>query len=380
MNVRKKYRRFVCVLLFFGVLSLVLCGVVTIRNMIPDQIQVENSGEPPEIFQNVLNEWVTAEVKNADGGKISYSLFGKIPLKTVTAQVTERKKVYAGGLPIGIYLETDGVLVVDTGVITAEDGSDCCPARNIVQSGDYIQTVNGETVNTKEELISCIAECSGEALVMELERQGEQICVRIVPVKDSEGEYRAGIWVRNDTQGIGTLTWVDEDGNFGALGHGISDVDTGELLNIQGGTLYSAEVLSVMKGTEGSPGELSGIICYSEDYRIGTIEENCENGIYGTITGFSLAVPDQTLYETALKQEVAVGPATILCSVDGTCREYEIKIREVRLNGSDVNKGMVIEVTDPELLEQTGGIVQGMSGSPIFQNGRMIGAVTHVFV
>lgn len=339
MNVRKRYRRFVCVLLFFSVLALIVCGLAVFRNMELQKSQIESS-----------------------------------------ASVTERKKVYLGGTPIGIYLETDGVFVVDTGTITAEDGTDCCPAKDIIQSGDYIQAVNGELVNTKEELIACIAKYGEDALILDVDRQGEQISLKVTPVRDSEGEYKAGIWVRNDTQGIGTLTWVDEDGYFGALGHGISDVDTAELLNIQGGILYGAEVVSVIRGSAGTPGELAGIIHYSESYKIGIIEENNENGIYGRVTGFSLAVQDQTLYETAFRQEVETGPATILCTVDGTRREYDIKIREVRLNGSDVNKGMVIEVTDPELLELTGGIVQGMSGSPILQNGRLIGAVTHVFV
>ncbi|MCD7833565.1 MAG: SpoIVB peptidase [Lachnospiraceae bacterium] len=339
MNVRKKYRRFVCSLLLFSVFALVLCGTAVFQDMTLADRQVESS-----------------------------------------ASVAERKKVYVGGTPIGIYLETDGVFVVDTGTITAEDGSICCPAENIVQTGDYIQAVNGESVNTKEELIACILESDGETLVMDVDRQGEQIRLKVVPVKDAEGEYKAGIWVRNDTQGIGTLTYVDEDGYFGALGHGISDVDTAELLNIQNGTLYDAEIVSVVKGESGSPGELSGIIHYSAGYRIGTIEENSQNGIFGRVTGFSLAIEDQTLYETALRQEAELGAATIRCTVDGSCQEYGVEIKEIRLNGSDVNKGMVIEVTDPALLAKAGGIVQGMSGSPILQNGRLIGAVTHVFV
>ncbi|MCC8047440.1 MAG: SpoIVB peptidase [Clostridiales bacterium] len=339
MNVRKRYRRFVCVLLLSSVFALILCGLAVFHNMELQKSQIESS-----------------------------------------APVAERKKVYLGGTPIGIYLETDGVFVVDTGTVTAEDGTNCCPAENIVCSGDYIQAVNGEQVHTKEELVACIAKYGSDELILDVDRQGEQIRLRVTPVMDEEGAYKAGIWVRNDTQGIGTLTWVDEEGYFGALGHGISDVDTAELLNIQNGTLYSAEVVSVIKGSAGEPGELSGIIHYSDSYKIGTIEENNENGIYGRITGFSLAVQNRTLYETAFKQEVETGPATIMCTVDGTCREYEIRIREVRENGSDVNKRMVIEVTDPELLELTGGIVQGMSGSPILQNGRLIGAVTHVFV
>ncbi len=375
MNVREKnrsasYRKFVCALLLFGVLSLALCGAVVFRDA--------KFGAPAKSGNGVISEnGGGTGGEQADGGA-SVSAAGETVAGSVS--VTERKNVYVGGTPIGIYLETDGVYVVDTGTITAEDGSSCCPSENIVQSGDYIQAVDGEEVYTKEELIACISSCDGQALVLDVDRQGEQISLKITPVQDSDGIYKAGIWVRNDTQGIGTLTWVDEEGYFGALGHGISDVDTASILNIQTGALYAAEVVSVVKGKAGTPGELSGIIHYSENCRIGTIEENGENGIFGRVTGFSLAVSDQTLYETALKSEVEKGAAVIRCTVDGTCRDYEVEIREVRTNSGDVNKGMVIEVTDPELLALTGGIVQGMSGSPILQNGRLVGAVTHVFV
>jgi stage IV sporulation protein B len=299
---------------------------------------------------------------------------------TETVAVVPRKSVYAGGTPIGIYLETDGVFVVDTGKITDADGNACCPAENIVKSGDYIQAVNGEAVSTKEELVSCIGKSGGEDLTLDVNRDGKEISLRIHPVQDENGTYRAGIWVRNDTQGIGTLTYLEADGSFGALGHGISDVDTGEILEVKGGTLYDADVISVIKGQQGAPGELAGIIHYSEGYKIGKIENNCSNGIFGTVTNLPALVQDRQLYEIAYKQEVETGSATILCTVDGTCREYGIEILEVRRNGKDENKSMILEVTDPKLLEKTGGIVQGMSGSPILQNGRIVGAVTHVFV
>ncbi|MCC8137757.1 MAG: SpoIVB peptidase [Clostridiales bacterium] len=368
MNVREKYRRFVCTLLIFGVLSLALCAAA----VFPDAgsgAHAENSGDA-----SAENDSGVEGTQAEEGASVSASATGD------DASADGRKMVYVGGTPIGIYLETDGVYVVDTGEITAKDGSFCCPSENIVQSGDYIQAVDGKEVNTKEELIACISDCGGQPLVMEVERQGEQISLKITPVLDADGEYRVGIWVRNDTQGIGTLTWVDEEGYFGALGHGISDVDTAGLLDIETGMLYSAEVVSVVKGEAGAPGELSGIIHYNDSCRIGVIEENNENGIFGRVTGFSLAIEDAELIGTALKSEVEKGAATIRCSVDGTCREYEIEIQEVRTSSSDVNKGMVIEVTDPELLALTGGIVQGMSGSPILQNGRLVGAVTHVFV
>ncbi len=418
MNARRKYRRIVCFLLALGITGLGYCALEALRNQIPDTVRVSQEGELPVLFPNIPAGWIQARAvgderseaavsgkpqdiddgHDTDTGRmqetavesltgmsssktmVAYSLFGHIPLKTVTVDVVPREAVYVGGTPIGIYLETNGVFVVETGEVTAQDGEVCCPAENIVKSGDYIQAVNGEKVHTKEELIQCIDASDGSDVVLDVDRSGEQISLRLHPVRDENGTYKAGVWVRNDTQGIGTLTYIDENGNFGALGHGISDIDTGEILDVSGGTLYQAEVLSIVKGTQGIPGELSGIIHYNEGYKIGEISANRKNGIFGAMIGFPAAVQDMTKYEVAHKQEVTAGPATILCSVDGERREYDVEIRELRLNGKDVNKGMVLEVTDEELLELTGGIVQGMSGSPILQNGRLVGAVTHVFV
>ena len=402
MNARKKYRRFVCFLLFLSILALGYCSVAAIRNEIPDAVRISEYGELPELFHNRLDSAISVRIQeekagagsensggsastvSASEGKDSYTLscllFGAIPLKTVSVSVTPRPRLYAGGTPIGIYLETDGVLVVDTGTITTEDGGSCCPAENIVKSGDYIQSVNGEAVATKEELVACIGKSNGADVILDVERAGEQISLRLQPVQDEQGQYRAGIWVRNDTQGIGTITYMKEDGTFGALGHGISDIDTGEILDVCGGTLYDADVLSVIKGQQGLPGELSGVIHYSEGYKIGTIEENCSAGIFGRVANLPGLIQDKQQYEIAYKQEVEPGEAVILSSVGGECREYQVEIKEIRMNGTDENKGMILQVTDEELLNLTGGIVQGMSGSPILQNGKIVGAVTHVFV
>lgn len=312
--------------------------------------------------------------------EVEYSLFGKIPLKTASVSVVSRKSVYAGGTPIGIYMETNGVMVVDTDHVTAVDGRDYEPAANILKSGDYIQAADGVPLDNKEELIACMNQSEGKDVVLDITRDGEAIRLKVTPVQTGENTYKAGVWVRNDTQGIGTLTYVEESGKFGALGHGISDVDTGELLQIRKGILYDTDVVSVIKGTQGVPGELAGVIHYSDGYVIGDIEKNQENGIYGQISGFPYLAEELQKYEVAYKQEVETGPATILCSIGEECREYKIEIQELRLNGKDVNKGMVLKVNDEELLELTGGIVQGMSGSPILQNGRIVGAVTHVFV
>lgn len=397
MSNRRIYRRILILLTILSIITLGVCSWRLIDSRIPDFVQVSKSGEELSFFHNFLDQWIAqedcrdrqSEVKEASAPgqsmqentyQVQCSLFGKIPLKTVSVEVKERKKIYAGGIPVGIYLETAGVLVVDTGDITDKDGKNTCPARNIIKSGDYIQAVDGESVSTKEELITCIGKSRGSEIILDVQRAGELISLKVMPVQDESGAYRAGIWVRNDTQGIGTLTYMEGDGKFGALGHGISDVDTGELLDVRGGTLYEADVVSVIKGKQGIPGEVAGVIHYSEGYQIGQIKENRKDGLYGTVTGVSALTAERPLLEIGYRQEVEPGPATILCAVDGTCREYEIEIKELRLNGEDINKGMVLEVTDQELLEKTGGIIQGMSGSPILQNGRIIGAVTHVFV
>ncbi len=387
MNVRQKYRGFVCILLGFGIVGLGACSLAAVRAQIPSQMQVSDAGELPELFHNAFDRFITKEISARESApskteqtgttmmevgetlndsavpetyQILYRLFGKIPLKMVTVSVVPRRQVYVGGTPIGIYLRTNGVMVIETAKIETGDGSMSCPAENIVKSGDYIKSVNGVETNTKERLVECISACGGEDLVLAVDRAGEQISLKVHPVMDESGAYKAGIWVRNDTQGIGTLTYIDKNGDFGALGHGISDIDTGKLLDISGGVLYNADVISIIKGSQGVPGELAGVIHYSEGYKIGEIEENRKDGIYGRMIGFPAMTEESRLYETAYKQEVVQGPAAILCSVDGECKEYEVDIREIRLNGNDVNKGMVIEVTDPELLELTGGIVQGM--------------------
>jgi stage IV sporulation protein B len=217
-------------------------------------------------------------------------------------------------------------------------------------------------------------------MILDVVRDGMELSFRLTPIQDETGCYRAGIWVRNNTQGIGTLTYVDEDGNFGALGHGISDIDTGELLSISEGTLFDADVVSVIRGERGTPGELSGVIHYSEGHAIGNITGNTKNGIYGIIDNITGITKGKTLYETAGQEEIKTGPAVIVCTVDGVSREYGIEIQQVRMNARDENKGMILKVTDERLLEVTGGIVQGMSGSPIIQDGKLVGAVTHVLV
>ena len=307
--------------------------------------------------------------------EVLLKLFGIIPIKEISVEVVEEMEVIPGGDIIGLQIETEGILVLGTGEVTLKDGTVAEPAKGILKSGDYIVGINGKKNITREEFLYSIGV---EPLRLMIDRNNELVEVEIQPVQDYSGKYKIGTWIRTDAQGIGTITYVTSNGKFGALGHGITDVDTGLLMEIEGGKLFDAEVLSIVKGKTGTPGELIGIIRQSGISQIGEIDENCSRGIYGQMklgmVDASQAVP------IALKQDIELGAATIFCQIDSEVREYDIEIERIELGRTNDNKGLVIRITDEELLKKTGGIVQGMSGSPILQNGKLIGAVTHVLV
>ena len=307
--------------------------------------------------------------------QVGLKLFGLIKLKDIQVDVVDTRYAIPCGSPIGIYLKSDGVMVIGTGRITGPDGMEVEPAFGILKTGDYIEAFNGKPMKTKEDLISAVND-SG----VTVRRDGEPIDVSVKPIASSDGKYKLGAWVRDDTQGIGTITYVDMNGNFGALGHGISDSDTGDLVETSQGALYSTEIMGIEKGTIGKPGLLSGVIYYGPQSHMGDISQNTNEGIFGTVNQqFKKQLTGEPM-EIACRQDVKPGVAYIRSNVSGELEDYEIEIQKVDYNASHKNKSMVIKVTDPRLLELTGGIVQGMSGSPIIQDGKLAGAVTHVFV
>lgn len=309
--------------------------------------------------------------------EIGLKLFGWLKLKTIRVDVVEESFVIPCGQPIGIYLKSDGVLVIGTGKIIDENGNEQNPAYGIVKSGDYLMAVDGEPMENKEELVAYMKGNKGETVVLSVRRNKEIISVKVTPAKDADGSFRLGIWVRSDTHGIGTLTYTERNGKFGALGHGISDVDTGGVLEIKDGLLYPAVIHHVIKGTMGQPGSLSGTINYRDGREIGSVYKNCESGVFGKMELEN--IPKNPPIPVGFSQDMTTGPAVILSGFTGSVKEYAIEI--IKLDTSNKNtKSMVIQVVDEELLNLTGGIVQGMSGSPILQNGKLIGAVTHVFV
>lgn len=298
----------------------------------------------------------------------------------VSTETIREDTVLVGGMPVGIYMETDGVMVLNTEHIKGLDGVEYEPASHLVKCGDYITGLNGQKIETKKDLIDALKDINGDEVVLELRRDEEMLDVKIKPVESGTGSYKLGIWVRDNVQGLGTVTFLTKNSEFGALGHGIHDADTSVLLSIAEGTLYKTSIHSIKKGENGIPGSMEGIIVYNGYNKIGTIDKNTDAGIYGKIENINDLFAEQIPVQVARKEEIEVGDATIRCYVDNEIREYNIQVTDIDYSENEVNKGLVIQVTDSELLEKTGGIIQGMSGSPILQNGKLIGAVTHVFV
>ena len=387
MNQKRKYRHFILFCLVLDLLAMVFLGYRYLDRKIPDEIHVDKD-LGLDLSQLTALPFVSFENTITVSGEGSYQLpckfFGKIPFKDVKITPTEADTILVSGSTVGIYMETSGVLVIDTGEILSKNGEIQEPAKNILKSGDYILSLNQQKISCKQDLIKDLEKLNGDTVTVNIRRNNTTMPVSLTPVQDSSGNFKLGIWVRDDTQGIGTLTYVTKDGKFGALGHGISDIDTGNLLSIKGGNLYCAQILGVQKGEKGSPGELSGLIRYRDDNIIGKIGENTGNGIYGSFYKNSGTNSSEKIslreIKIGYKQELKTGPASILCNVGDGVKEYAAEITRIDMNHEDTNKSFVIRVTDPELLDATGGIVQGMSGSPVLQNGKAVGAVTHVFV
>lgn len=379
---QKKYRKFLWYALVGTLLSLFILIYETMKDHIPDEIFVYADEETDweTFFQEPLISYdETVEVSQNGSYQIRCKWLGVLPLKTIKVHTVEKQEVLVSESPVGIYMETKGVLVIDSGEITDREGIRRTPAERIIQSGDYICEIDGKVLTGKRQLMQLVRENQGEPMELQVIRHQETIKLEMTPVETEDGSYKLGIWVRDNIQGIGTLTYVEPNGTFGALGHGISDADTGERLEISDGDLYRADILSIRKGTAGTPGELRGVINYREENRIGTICGNSQYGIRGQMEPGKYTESMKKI-PTGLKQEIQTGKAEIRCDIGDGIREYQCEILEIDSNAKDTNKCFVLRITDDDLLSRTGGIVQGMSGSPVLQNGKLIGAITHVFV
>lgn len=342
------------------------------------QISKKNNEPTIEAVSSQGNS-VTAEVGIA---KLELSLLNSIPLKEVNVDILPRTKVIPVGSVAGVKLYTSGVLVVGMSEIEGQDKKMYKPYENTeITEGDTIVAINEIQIATTDDLINEVNKSKGEEIKLQYIHKQETLECNITPVKTYNSEYKLGLWVRDSAAGVGTVTFYEPStGKFAALGHGLVDIDTEQLIQISSGEFVTTNILSIDKGEKGKPGKIQGTL--DKQKTIGTITRNTGFGIYGKVEDLSSLQLDKSQeMEVASRSEITLGKAEIICSLEnGKKEKYEIQIEKIFPENNYDNKSMKIKITDNRLVEKTGGIIQGMSGSPIIQNGKLIGAVTHVLV
>ncbi|GAA0177205.1 SpoIVB peptidase [Clostridium sediminicola] len=380
---KKRLSRIICwIIIPFLILC---CGIFKNISSIPNTIFVHEGQEIESnniIDTNIfLTKNIAINEKN-NNDAISINLLGLFPVKSVSVEPVPDISLYPGGQPIGVKLNTKGVLVVALCDVETKGEKITSPAALAgIQVGDIITKVNNKKIDTAEKLVYEIKSSNGKEITVLFDRDGKEYSKKIIPLNSGKDNYKIGLWVRDYTSGVGTLTFYHKDSRiFGALGHPITDVDTGTILRIDTGEIVNSSIISYRKGEKGTPGELRGLFI-DEDNCIGTVKKNTKCGIYGKGTNLLSKHRYSKPMKVALRNEIKIGPAKILTTIDGNEPElYDIEIEKLLNQEVPGSKSMVIRVTDARLLEETGGIVQGMSGSPIIQNGKIIGAVTHVLI
>lgn len=385
----KKYLSYLSVILIFSSLVYAIFSIISV----PERIT---------IYENQklnLNKLYSIRLVNKTGvlsdGKVTEDAFplkkGEydaslnvlgINVKPVKLNVINTKELIPSGRCIGINLKSDGLLVVGVSDFERIDGVKVSPCKNVnIRIGDVVKKANGNTLTSTNELKEMIEGLNGKKIELEIQRNDKYHRVSVIPQIDKlDSVYKIGLWLRDSTAGIGTMTYVDpKDKSFASLGHGITDSDTGKLIPSASGVINDATVFSVKKGRRGEPGELQGVFLTGEGNK-GEILCNTPVGIFGKVNDIGEFAQGKPV-PIGLKNEVTEGEAYIICDVDDQKTEtFTIEIEKINSDYSHSSKGMIIRITDKKLLQKTGGIVQGMSGSPVIQNGKLVGAVTHVFV
>ena len=362
--------------------SVIYCFVAVGNAFLPDRIVTYS---PSDVSFSNMYSLDSSEYEKVDyqGNKrvstykSDITLFGIIPVKEADVSVQQKKKVYVSGESFGIKLYTDGVIVVGTKDVDTSNGT-CNPAKDAgIEKGDIIVEINGDKMTSASQVENILNDNNGKSYKIKVKRNSNYKFFTVKPMySPSQGCYKVGLWVRDSTAGIGTITFFNpENQTVAALGHPITDVDTNEIMPILDGEAVKANVTKLYKSKAGEAGSLC---CDFTNETIGTLTENTQNGIYGK---YECEVNKSLAYEIASPQEIERGQAQIICTVDDDGPKlYTVEITRVSYRENNSGKNMVVKVVDEELLEKTGGIVQGMSGSPIIQNGKLVGALTHVIV
>ena len=384
------FRKFI--LKLFGII-LATCFVITIKNVDFESIVALKDNTPitldtleklnrEHLFGDFVDTKLTEDIWTTGGVKekstsMVVKLFGFIPIKKATVVVCDEESVYLGGVPLGFSVTTKGVIVVGNNSVLTEGGK---KSNSELENGDIVTKVNGIDIYNVEDIKQQLSISNGTEVKITFLRDGKEQTANLTPILDSEsGEYKLGIWIRNDAQGIGTLTFVTQDNDFGALGHAITDFETGATVPVNNGNIYPCTMLGITKGSKGKAGELRCLFVEGSMSN-GTIDKNTTCGVFGDIHENASLIDQNLSCPIASRLVVKVGKAKLISAVSGIREEYDIEIIKTYNQHSTNDKSFIFRVKDERLLDLTGGIVQGMSGSPIVQDGKLIGAVTHVFL
>lgn len=391
----KKIKK-IWIILFLVVIYVYVCNIT----LLPDNIIIFEGEElnfrtiagvnirrankqNPQIIQAYSKIEDNDNVYSSAGSfEINLDLFGTIPVKEINVNVIERTKIIPCGNLIGVKMYTPGVLVVGMSEIEGKDNQKYKPYQDSgIKEGDMIIEIDNKKITNTDELIETVNSCNGKSIEVKYVREDKTKTTSILPVENSSNEYKIGLWVRDAAAGVGTLTFYEPSTkSFAALGHGIVDIDTGGIFNIANGELVSSNLLSIKKGEKNNPGEIKGAIDYNSV--IGQIYKNTNFGVFGKVSNVgNIEFSDSQELDVALRSEIHTGEAEVICELEeGKKEKYKIQIEKVYTSNNYDNKSMLIKITDERLLNKTGGIIQGMSGSPIIQDGKFIGAVTNVLV
>lgn len=391
----KKLKK-IWIILFLVVIYVYVCNIT----LLPDNIIIFEGEElnfrtiagvnirrankqNPQIIQAYSKIEDNDNVYSSAGSfEINLDLFGTIPVKEINVNVIERTKIIPCGNLIGVKMYTPGVLVVGMSEIEGKDNQKYKPYQDSgIKEGDMIIEIDNKKITNTDELIKTVNSCNGKSIEVKYVREDKTKTTSILPVENSSNEYKIGLWVRDAAAGVGTLTFYEPSTkSFAALGHGIVDIDTGGIFNIANGELVSSNFLSIKKGEKNNPGEIKGAI--DSNSVIGQIYKNTNFGVFGKVSNVgNIEFSDSQELDVALRSEIHTGEAEVICELEeGKKEKYKIQIEKVYTSNNYDNKSMLIKITDERLLNKTGGIIQGMSGSPIIQDGKFIGAVTNVLV
>lgn len=376
----KKFKFILTVFLLF-----IIYVYVSYVSLLPDNVILMNNENLN--FKKLpgigISETTMTSNDNSNNINVELKLFGKLTLKNIHVNKINDIKVVPVGKVIGLKMYTNGVLVVGMSEIEDKNNLLNKPYENSdIKPGDTIIKVDEEIVESIDVLKQVVNDSNGKELSMTILRNGKVLNTNIIPVETQDKKYQLGLWVKDAATGVGTITFYEPESNFfGVLGHGITDYDTGSLINIDSGELVTAKVISLKRGEENNPGEIKGTIINSQT--IGEVRKNTEFGVFGILNNLTaLNIDVSNAIEVASREEIKEGEAKIICSINSsnTAKEYKIEIEKIYKENDYNNKSMLIKIVDEELLKETGGIIKGLSGAPIIQNGKFVGAVTNVLV